>query len=242
MWHNYDYMSRNDARNESASDAAVDALRGWFEIHPVGELDELRQALRLSTRSVFRVLKRADYLSSFSHAGRYYTLAGIPRFDSRGLWFSEHVGFSRHGTLRSTLVHLVERSPAGSSHDELQAIVRLRVHDTLRSLVAASLIGRELVEAIFIYLAADPATAKAQLARRRGALAAGRPLALPLDTARVIDVLVAVIRQPRASASQVAALLRQRGLGVSDAQVEATLDHYGVGKKTARSVSRPSRR
>ncbi len=210
---------------------------------PIAELDDLRRTLGLSTRSVFRVLARAGYLSSFSHAGRYYTLAGIPRFDQQGLWFSGHVGFSQQGTLRSTLVRLVERAPAGSTHDELQAVVRLRVHDTLRSLVGAGLVGREFVEALYVYLARAPATAKAQLAARRALLARQRPSPpLPLDTARVIDVLVAVIRQPRATAAQIAALLSHRGLAVSDEQVETTLAHYSIGKKTARSASKHSRR
>lgn len=235
-------MSLNTARG-SAPDAAVDALRSWFQVHPVAELDDLRRTLKLATRSVFRVLSRAGYLSSFSHAGRYYTLTGIPRFDGQGLWFQGHVGFSRYGTLRSTLIHLVGRSPAGHTHDELQAIVRLRVHDTLRSLVAAKLIGRELAEALYVYLSATPAVAKAQLAKRHKMLAAAQPPpALPLDIARVIDVLVAVIRQPDAGVSQIAAGLRRRGLPVSDEQVEATLAHYSLEKKTARSASRRSPR
>lgn len=235
-------MSRNhDTRDEAASDAAVDALQSWFRDHPVAELDDLRRVLRASTRTVFRVLARAGYHSSFSHAGKYYTLADIPRFDERGLWFSEHVGFSRHGTLRSTLVHLVEQAPAGSTHEELQAAVRLRVHDTLRSLVAAKLIGRELVEALFVYLSTKRAVAKGQLERHRELLAARQSApAPPLDAARVIDLLLAVIRQPRATAAEIAASLRLRGLPVSDEQAVAIFAHYSLGKKTARSPSRRS--
>jgi len=232
-------MGRNAATGETASSAAVDVLQNWFRDHPVAELDDLRRVLRVSTRTVFRVLKRAGYHSSFSHAGRYYTLATTPRFDAQGLWFWEHVGFSRHGTLRSTLVRLVEQAPAGSTHEQLQSAVRLRVHDTLRSLVAAGLIGRELLEALFIYLSADRSTAKAQLTKRRELLAARHATPPhPLDAARVIDVLLAVIRQPRASAAQIAAALRLRGLALNDEQVEATFEHYALGKKTARSPSR----
>ena len=241
-WHNYDHMSRNDATKKTASSPAEDALRSWFQVHPVAELGELRRALGASTRTVFRVLKRVGYHSSFSHAGRYYTLSDIPQFDGRGLWFWEHVGFSSHGTLRSTLVRLVEQSPAGSTHDELQPVVRLRVHDTLRALVAAGQLGRELVEALFVYLSADPKLAKAQLVKRREALAAGAPRPTPLDAARVIDVLLAVIRQPGATAAEIAAGLRGRHLAVSDKQVEELFARYLLGKKTAGSPSTRSKR
>jgi hypothetical protein len=40
-----------------------------------------------SRRSLFRDLASLGYLTSFTHAGRYYTLADIPQFDERGLWF-----------------------------------------------------------------------------------------------------------------------------------------------------------
>jgi hypothetical protein len=236
-------MSRNHAIKEAAGGAAVDALRTWFSGHPIAELDDLRRTLGGSTRTVFRVLRRAGYHSSFSHAGRYYTLADTPRFDERGLWFHEHVGFSRHGTLRSTLVRLIEQSPAGNTHDELSAVVRLRVHDTLRSLVAADLIGRERVEALFVYLAAAPAVAGAQLARRREMLAAHRAAPPPpVDATRLIEVLLGVIRKPHATAAQIAQTLRLRDLAVSDEQVEMIFTHYSLGKKTARSPSTRSRR
>jgi hypothetical protein len=236
-------VSRNHATEATSSDPLVEALQKWFGAHPVAQLDDLRGLLGASTRTVFRALSRAGYCSSFSHAGRYYTLADVPRFDEQGLWFNEHVGFSLHGTLRSTLVHLVEQAPAGSTHEELQATVRLRAHDTLRSLVEARLIGRELVEALFVYLSASPARAGLQLAKRKELLAS--PLgtsSAPLDVGRLIDVLLAVIHQPAASAAQIALGLRLRGLAVSDEQVETTFGIYALGKKTAPSPSRRSRR
>jgi hypothetical protein len=232
-------MSLNHAK--PACDTAADALREWFRAHPVAQLDDLCRALHASGRTVFRVLKRVGYRSSFSHAGRYFTLVDVPRFDQRGLWFHEDVGFSREGTLRSTLVRLVVQAPAGATHEELQATVRLRVHDTLRSLAQAGLVVRELVDALFVYLNANPRAARAQRAERRRLFAARSAAPLPpLDPARVIEVLLAVIRQPRATASQVAASLGTRGFAIDEKQVEETFARYELGKKTARSRSRRS--
>ncbi len=62
-----------------------------------------------SKRSLFRDLSSIGYLSSYSHAGRFYTLVDIPRFDNYGLWHYEQVSFSKNGTLKSTIHILVEK-------------------------------------------------------------------------------------------------------------------------------------
>jgi hypothetical protein len=188
------------------------------------------------------------YRSSYSHAGRYYTLRSIPKFDERGLWFHGEIRFSAHGTLRATVVVLIEQAPTGHTHEELEVILGLRVHDTLRSLVQAKQIGRERVDALFVYVDADPERAQAQLERRREAAGAAvaqtpaSPESPPLELARVVDVLLAVIHAPKDSPRKLAARLRASGLSIDQEQVEAVFRKYELEKKTARSHSRASRR
>src|SRR6266550_3561358 len=128
------------------------ALHKLFRTRPVALLSDLRKALQTPSRTtVFRVLSSVGYLASYSHAGRYYTLKRIPQFDPRGLWHYRQIGFSSQRTLRATLVHLVETSPAGQTHEELQDVLLLRVHNTLRLLVRA----RELHPARVIDILVD---------------------------------------------------------------------------------------
>jgi hypothetical protein len=236
-------MGRNSATRASGYPDSQRALRARFEKHPVADLAALRRTLHASKRTVFRALKKAGYHSSYSHAGGHYTLVGIPNFDARGIWFCQDVGFSVHGTLRTTLELLVREAPAGHTHEELQGVLRLRVHDTLRSLVKVGRITRERVQSLYVYVSPLLNTAQVQLARRRALdLPQMRPSAPPLDSARVIDVLLTVIRTPQSSSGKVAADLRKRGLGVTDTQVEDVFARYELGKKTARSRSRRSRR
>jgi hypothetical protein len=220
-----------------------------FERREVAQLSDLRRALGVRSRTtVFFALKAAGYYASYSHAGRYYTLRRVPEFDAQGLWFRGQVRFSKHGTLRATLLVLVCESPAGRTHAEIEQIVGLRVHDTLRSLVEAEALGREEVESVYVYLAPEPERAAAQLAQRRRMLAAAPPaeegpMAQPaLDAARIIEILVAVVRAPKADARAIAARLRAAGSPVSDQEVEAVFARYGLEKKTARPRSRRSRR
>jgi hypothetical protein len=234
-------------------DEAGEALGRLFRRKPVAELEALRRALRTTSRTtVFRALRRVGYLTSYSHAGRYYTLRTVPRFDDRGLWFHGEARFSAHGTLRATIVVLIKRAPAGHTHEELEVILGLRVHDTLRSLVEAKEVGRERIDGVYVYVDPDPGKAAAQLERRRGpvrAVPAGvappppSPLPPPsLDLARVVDVLLAVIHAPKDDARMIAARLRAAGLAVEDAQVASVFSQHDLGKKTARSRSRRSPR
>ena len=216
------------------------ALEELYRTKRVALLDDLREALRTESRTtIFRVLSAAGYLTSYSHAGRYYTLKRIPKFDSHGIWLLRGIGFSRHGTLRATVIHLVETSPAGQTHSELQDLLQLRVHDTLRLLIQDHALSRKQFQDAYLYLSSNPRRASAQWAQRQQLAAAAVPE--QLEPSRIIDVLVDVVRHPSDDASAVSARLRGLGHAVTAEQVEAVFTHYDL-KKTARSRSRHLKR
>lgn len=215
------------------------ALEQLYRTKRVALLDDLREALHTQSRTtIFRVLSAAGYLSSYSHAGRYYTLQRIPNFDSHGIWLYRSIGFSLHGTLRATVTHLVEKSPAGQTHSELQDVLQLRVHDTLRLLIQDHALTRKQFQDAYLYLSSKPKRASAQWAQRQQLAAAAFPAELEL--ALVIDVLVDVVRHPSDDAGAVSRRLRALGQSVTTEQVEAVFTRYDL-KKTARSSSRRSR-
>jgi hypothetical protein len=214
------------------------SLNQLFRRKRAALLDDLRRSLGTRSRtSIFRILKAIGYFTSYSHAGRYYTLRRIPRFDRWGLWAWRGIGFSSRGTLRTTAAFLVEESTVGQTHEELRQRLGLRVHDTVRSLAAEGMIRRERFEDVYVYLSADPKKAALQLAARRKLRAAA--VARPADPLLVIDVLVRVIHHPREDAATIATKLQASGRSATPAQVEEIFHAYGV-KKTA--VRPPSRR
>jgi hypothetical protein len=219
------------------------ALEKFFQHKHVVLLDDLRNALQTHSRTtIFRVLSSVGYHTSYSHAGRFYTLQKIPKFDDLGLWFWRDVGFSTHGTLRATAVALVEQAPAGQTHGELQGQLRLRLYDTLRDLVEAKALTRQLWEDVYVYLSANREAAAAQWAKRQTLVrypVEPKPV-LPLDPGRVTEILVDVIHHPKDDAKATARRLSARGLAVSSEQIEAVLANYGV-KKTVRPRLRGSR-
>ena len=104
------------------------ALRQRLQRHQIATLAELKQALGTEVAlTVLRKLRELDYLTSYSHAGRYYTLRAIARFDSDGLWSHDRVWFSRHGTLLATAQHFVEHGPQGYFAQELASALHVQV-------------------------------------------------------------------------------------------------------------------
>jgi hypothetical protein len=222
-------------------------LEKIFDRKKVAHLSELLKTLGVRSRTtVFYALKAAGYCTSYSHAGRYYTLARIPVFDARGLWFHGEVRFSKHGSLRATVVVLVREAEAGCTHEELAVMLGLRVHDTLRALVEDQLLGRECLDAVYVYVDLEAKRAAAQLNQRRRTRTSASwsiptgPLP-PLDLARVVDVLLAVIHAPRDDSDTIAARLCQNGVTITAEQIEAVFVRYGLQKKTVRSRSKFSR-
>ena len=218
------------------------ALTRLFHHRRVADLKALSAALETSSRmSVFRRLSALGYLSSYSHNSRYYTLRDIPQFDQDGLWQYRGVCFSRHGSLKATLEHLVEGADAGCTHNELHVRLQVRVHNMLLDLVESGRIGREIIVGCYLYVSADPERAASQLSLRRQQQ---EVLAKPIresPTSVVIEVLLDVIQSAKVQpdAVRVAERLAARGLPVTIDQIETIFSRYGV-KKTALSRSRRS--
>ena len=84
--------------------------------------------------TALRKLRQLDYQSSYSHAGRYYTLEQIARWDGHGLWAYRGIRFSRHGTLVETIAGLVETAAGGWVSGELEALLGVRVQAALLTL------------------------------------------------------------------------------------------------------------
>ncbi len=217
------------------------ALLRLFHKHQIATLEVLFKTLKTDSRmSVFRRLSALGYLSSYSHAGRYYTLRDIPQFDADGLWICRGVRFSRLGSLKRTAEHFVEVSPSGQFHAELSLRLGVRVQNTLLDLVESGRIGRELLGEQYLYVSAKKPVAKAQIARRREEMKRAPLRAAGLPTQLVLDVLLEAIHgagvEPDAQA--IALGLAARGSRVSVEEVEAILEAHGL-KKTAGSSRSP---
>ncbi len=221
-----------------SKDDSLRTLRSLFRKSPVADLEALFEALKTRSRmSVFRRLRDVGYRSSYTHHGRYYTLADIPKWDEYGLWRCQAIGFSQHGTLRATVAWCVEEADAGSTHAELRALLRLQVHNTLLGLVRGGAIRREALVDVYLYVSGDEERAARQLNERQEQVArVVLPPRLPPDEI-VLLVLVEALHASEGlpTAPLVAARLVARGEEVEPEQVQRVYDQFGLepGKKTA---------
>jgi hypothetical protein len=146
-----------------------DELRSLLLRSKIATLDELKQALGTSVDvTVFRKLKPLDYLTSYSHRGRYYTLREIARFDEKGLWSHATVWFSqfRHRCWPPRS-HFVNRSPRGYFADELARALARRCAGRAASTRPATPVTRQMVSGLYLYTAIDRKIQQGQLLTRR---------------------------------------------------------------------------
>ena len=106
----------------------------------------------VSHRTVCRKLTQVGCRSSYSHRGRYYTLDELADFDAQGLWSYGDIHFSRNGTLKATLINLVERSYGGLFARDLKRMVKLDVLAALNKLIQTGCISRTKIDGHFLYV------------------------------------------------------------------------------------------
>lgn len=182
-----------------------------------------------SKRSLFRDLSLLGYFSSYSHAGKYYTLSNIPNFDEYGLWRYKEVSFSKNGTLKSTIGLLVEGSMVGFTHRELTMLLRVRVQNTLNDLTENCAISRERLGNVFLYISADKKEGALQIAQRRKQID-GIDQIRPLDLHSTIEVLLELLRSEDWHPRKISDQLQAKGFPIEKVQVEEVLAMYDLKK------------
>jgi hypothetical protein len=201
-------------------------------------ISDLCQVIGCSSRmTVFRRLREMDYISSYTHAGRYYTLYDIARFDSDGIWFYDDIGFSQNGSLKNTVSYLVAKSDTGKFHFDLERQLRVRVHNVLLDLVKSKQIERIKFEGQYLYLSSDKEQSTKQLEQRDQLSMQARRIPVFISESIVIEILAEVIRQSKRHprTDQVASALANRGVPIAEKDVMIVFDQYDIEKKTADS-------
>lgn len=150
-------------------------------------MEEIKKVLGSTVKmTVVRKLKSLSYLTSYSDAGKYYTLEEIPRYDDYGLWSYDGILFSRIGSLIDTTKYLIDSSEAGYFASELKEILKVRVQEALLKLYTQDRVIREQLSGEYLYLSLreweDQLLKRKELLERRES---GRCLAPGFDAPEV---------------------------------------------------------
>ena len=208
-------------------------IRQLLQSKTVLTLKQIRHELAGRPRSsLFRDLKKVEILTSYSHAGQYHALRSTVTFNRDGLWFYDHIAFSRYGTLKNTLVETISNSPAGMTHKELKTLLRIQVQNPLTHLIQTKTLQRRSSPGqTFVYLSNEASQAQEQWQKRRTLDEKATGISLPSETL-VIEILLEIIRGDEhiVDESAVGSRLKQRGIAVSQKQLVDVLTYYDIKK------------
>jgi len=207
------------------------ALLKAFSAPCVLTLQQLCQTFRCSRATILRRLAEHGYYSSYNHSGKFLTIPELAQFDSHGLWTWKTARFSKYGTLKETVACLAQSSPQGMTHEELAALLAVRVHNTLLQLTREGTLRRQRLGPTFVYLHVQRRSRSAQVRWRRATLAS-RPTVRPTSQ-QTIATLLQLIEDPQATREQIVSRCQRGGVSLAPQVVEAIFERYELDKKRA---------
>lgn len=132
---------------------------------------DLKNILKTNSRmTIFRKLKQLPYKSSYSHCGKFYTLDTLAHYDKNGVWGFNQIYFSKHGTLKNSVLENIEKSLTGLSARELVKFLHVPVHNTVLGLYNNHEIGRKQIGNEYIYLSVNKGEAQILLRKQEAGL------------------------------------------------------------------------
>lgn len=202
------------------------AING-FNRKRVLTLKDVALLIRRSTHTARRALKLLNAFTSYNKNARYYTLPEIPQFSETGLWYWKDVYFSRFGTLKNTIIELVQRSVAGLNSTEIGNLVKIDPRTFLSAFATRSGLIREKIQGSFVYFSSDPTVRSAQRQQRVNTEILNK---MP-SQAESIAILVEVIKNPSQSTNNLCIKLRRQNYHVTPAMVESLFAHHRLSVK-----------
>jgi len=207
----------------------IEAAHTVLKKTKVFTLPQLVAMLECSSRTAQTKLQQWQVYNSYNHNGRYYALPNVPRFDEHGRWQYQQIFFSRHGTLKNTVVQLVRQASAGLTGQQIGELVQLSPRSFLHHFRDTPGLRREKHGGVYVYFAADPDSYAQQRENRLAELARE---AGPLSDAEAVLILAALIKHCGLTAEQLAALPEVQARKISPLVIGEFLARHGLLKKT----------
>ena len=210
------------------SNLAEKTVISTFHEKKILTIDELSELLSCSNITSRRRLKQWKALTSYNHNNRYYTLPAIPAFNKKGLWQYHGIFFSKHGTCKQTVIHLVHRSEKGLSNTELGEVLGENPNSLLAHFKEIPGLKKERHRRDIVYFSSDEEVYKRQ--KRNRLPPEGAAGKLPPD-AQAIIILVELIHHPGISIGELAAGLQEKGHPIEIGNIAALFEKHEITKK-----------
>ena len=140
---------------QNYTNLTADNIKKIFAEKRVITIDKLSEIFNCLNSSVRTFLKKMGAISSFNKNAKYYSLPEIIEFDENGIWKFKGVCFSKHKTLKLTILSIIENSPLGLSAKEVGKILHFPPHTMLSRLEKIKIIKREKISGHFVYFSTE---------------------------------------------------------------------------------------
>lgn len=212
----------------------LQTIENHFVKKNVLTLQYLSQFFNVSVRTIQRIISPLDTIKSYDHNGRYFSLKKLAHFDSIGIWRYKDIHFSKYGTLKNTLVAIINNSSQGMDASQIKEALDLDTRSFLFQYKDVRGIRREKAGKHYVYFSADQQRFSQQLSNRKQALES--PVQSPLDGNAAIYVLVETIKHPGFSFEQLSQHLGKQGIKIKPEVIRDFFIFYGIEKKTPGSM------
>ncbi len=150
------YISIHKSNIMRTAQYSVNQLEKQFESQIILDMKKMKAIIGTDVdMTIYRNLKRLCYVSSYSHAGKYYSLKRFAKFDLHGLWHNNDIHFSNMGTLKKTIIELLSKSKDGYTAKELQELLKVFPNNVLLALFQNNQIVREQIGNNFVYFSPE---------------------------------------------------------------------------------------
>ena len=165
-------------------------------------IEELCSHTGKAAITVKQALAKLDYVSSYNHNSRFYTLRSICRFNSYGIWKHPQASFTKYDTLTALLVAVIDASTEGYSTKQLDAIIGVSISGALRQLAKKGHVLRVRADRGYVYFTTHGKKKQRKQAKSRfgdvAVLNHVKEKASTEELSKIITILLEIIRsRPR---------------------------------------------
>ncbi|MGC9332468.1 MAG: hypothetical protein ACP5E3_14195 [Bacteroidales bacterium] len=208
----------------------LQSIENHFIEKNVLTLQNLSRFLNVSVRTIQRMISPLDTIRSYDHNGRYFSLEKLARFNSMGIWEYNNIHFSKFGTLKNTLVAIINNSSQGMDALQIKDVLGVDTRSFLFQYKDVSGIKREKVGNHYVYFSSEQRRFSQQLSNRKQGLASLAQA--PLEGTAAISVLVETIKHPDFTFEQLSEHLSKQGIKIKPELIQDFFVFYGIEKKT----------
>lgn len=200
----------------------VKVIEDFFVHQKVSTIVNLADYIKCSHVTARRHLGKLNYFSSYTHNSQYYTLKTIAKFNADGIWSYNGIHFSKVGTLKNTMLNLVDDSRKGLTVSQLSEKLKIKCYSALNLFYKNDYFNRIHYEKDYVYLSKDKEIYQKQYSY----------YLKEINPQTAIQLLVEFINHDlNISHQMLCAKVQQAGFEITVKEIEQFFNKYQVKKK-----------